>query len=110
MVLSLARNFFEMEGFLTFIIFLILGFYLLGFLGKLALKLYIKRMQKRFGGFENGNGAFFHNFTYGFGGNRQTSQEENHREGDVTITNSNAKQDKKIKRDTGDYVDFEEIK
>ena len=30
--------------------------------------------------------------------------------GDVTITNSNAKQDKKIKRDTGDYVDFEEIK
>jgi hypothetical protein len=98
-----------MEGFLTFIFFLIIGFYLLGFLIKLALKLYIRRMQKRFGGVGNGNGAFFQNFTYGFGGNRQASQEEDHREGDVTIT-STANQEKKIKKDTGDYVDFEEIK
>lgn len=98
-----------MEGFLTFIFFLIIGFYLLGFLIKLALKLYIRRMQKRFGGGENGNGAFFQNFTYDFGGNRQASQEENQREGDVTIT-STANQEKKIRKDTGDYVDFEEIK
>ena len=100
-----------MEGFLTFIFFLVVGFYLLGILVKLALKLYIKRMQKRFSGFENGagNGAFFHNFTYGFGGSK-ASQDENHREGDVTITSSSGKQDKKIKKDTGDYVDFEEIK
>jgi hypothetical protein len=100
-----------MEGFLTFIFFLVIGFYLLGFLIKLAIKLYIRRMQKRFGGFENGNGTFFQNFTYGFGGNRQASQEEKHREGDVTITNSsNANQEKKVNKDAGDYVDFEEIK
>ncbi|WP_320054627.1 DUF4834 family protein [uncultured Acetobacteroides sp.] len=98
-----------MEGFLTFIFFLIIGFYLLGFLVRLALKLYIRRMQKRFGGAGNGGGAFFQNFTYGFGGSRQASQDASHREGDVTIT-STASAEKKIRRDTGDYVDFEEIK
>jgi hypothetical protein len=99
-----------MEGFLTFIFFLIIGFYLLGFLVRFALKMYVRRLQKRFGGAQNGGGAFFQNFSYGFGGSRQASPEESHREGDVTITDSSAAPAKKIKRDTGDYVDFEEVK
>lgn len=98
-----------MEGFLTFVICLILGFYLLGFLIKLALKLYIRRIQKRFGEGGNASGPFFQTFSYGFGDKRQASQENNH-EGDVTITNATSKSEKKITRDTGDYVDFEEIK
>jgi len=106
-----------MEGFLTFIFFLVLGFYVLGFLLRLALRLYIKRLQKRFGGTENGmpNGAFFHQFNFGFGGNQSQQNNFNQRkEGDVTITSAKeeaaAKGDKKINKDTGDYVDFEEIK
>jgi len=99
-----------MEGFLTFILCLVVGFYVLGFLIKLALRLFVKRIQKRFGGFENGNGgANFQHFSYGFGG-KQQNQEEQHREGDVVITGTTTKEEKKITKDTGDYVDSEEIK
>lgn len=94
-----------MEGFLTFIIFLILGFYVLGFIGKLALKYYLKRMQKRF---TNGNAGHYQQYTYNFGGQKQST--EKHNEGDVFISQASEPKEKKFKKDVGDYVDFEEIK
>ena len=39
----------------------------------------------------------------------QANQYNDKKEGDVTI-NSNPNKDKKINKDEGDYVDFEEIK
>lgn len=90
-----------MEGFLTFILFVILGIYVLGFVGRLILKMYLRKVQKQFEGFANSAGTQ----------NRQYSENSNQQqhEGDVTITQASG-QDKKFKDNVGDYVDFEEVK
>ncbi|WP_047452619.1 DUF4834 family protein [Alistipes sp. ZOR0009] len=91
-----------MEGFLTFILFMILGIYVLGFVGKLILKMYLRKVQKQFEGFANNAGAQYQQYS------RTNTQDQSH-EGDVTISQSGG-QDKKFKKDVGDYVDFEEVK
>lgn len=88
-----------MEGFLTFILFTILGIYILGFVLKLLFKLYIRKVQKQFEGFAGDMNSQF----------QQRGRAQSQQEGDITITQASAP-DKKLKGDVGDYVDFEEVK
>lgn len=91
-----------MEGFLTFILFTILGFYILGFIGKLLIKRYLRKVQKQFEGFANNANAQYQ-------GTSSQGYNQQQQEGDVTVTQK-GDQDKKFKNDIGDYVDFEEVK
>ncbi len=80
------------------LLIIILSFFVLGYILRLLapyiLKWYVKRMQKRFG------------FT-------GQGQQNNKREGEVSInkdTSVNNKKKKTVAKDVGDYVDFEEVK
>ncbi len=77
-----------MEGFLKFVVIAILVIYLLGFLFRLLLRYYIKRMAKRFEGFAN--------------------QTQSRPEGDITVDEP-SKQRKKVDKNMGEYVDYEEV-
>ncbi len=83
-----------MEGFLTFIIILFLFFWLVARFGPLLLAWWIK---KKVGKFAKEN--------------RMYSQgDENYREGETIINNSNTSQNKVVDRNVGEYVDYEETK
>ncbi|MDR0659531.1 MAG: DUF4834 family protein [Prevotellaceae bacterium] len=80
------------------LLIIILSFFALGYLLRLfapfILKWYGKRMMKRFGFTDQG-------------------QQNNKREGEVTInktTSTGGKKKKTVAKDVGDYVDFEEVK
>lgn len=95
-----------MTGFLSVLLTIILFFYLIGFLVKLWFRYLInKKMNNpdsevKFGGFNifGQNGDFF-------GGNRQNKQKK---EGEISVSNI-GKQEKKVKDNVGEYVEFEEI-
>ncbi len=72
-----------------FILIVFVIFFILKFIAQYFLRSFLKNMQKN-------------------SGNQQT-QYNQRKEGDVTI-NTKAKTGKKIDKDEGDYVDFEEIK
>ena len=77
-----------MDSVLSFIFFLIVGFYLAGLLGRLLLRRWIIRKQKEF---EQG-------------GNPKPKPE-----GKVTVEQTRMTQ-KRVSGDVGDYVEYEEIK
>ena len=77
-----------MDSVLSFIFFLIVGFYLAGLLGRLLLRRWIIRKQKEF---EQGGNPFFRTYTWGGGGHSRMTQ-------------------KRVSGDVGDYVEYEEIK
>lgn len=95
-----------MDGFLSFIFYCIIGFYLLGFLGRLALRLWIRRIQKRYE--QNPNGSNFKGYSWNFGAGQQQQQQEQKSEGEVTI--KTPEQQKRVNKNIGEYVDFEEVK
>ncbi len=100
----------DMEGFLTFIFFFIVTVYVLGLLGRMFLRYWLHKKQKefeeQFG--QNGGGFTYRQYTWGRGANRQR-QENRKREGEVSVQRP-AVETKKVNRDVGEYVDFEEIK
>lgn len=89
-----------MEGFLTFIIFLVIGFYVLGFIVKMLLKLYIRKIQRQAKNFNEAQN--FSNF-----GN---SNSGSHSEGDVYVSQVSEPKEKRFKDGVGDYIDYEEVK
>ncbi|MFI3266731.1 MAG: DUF4834 family protein [Rikenellaceae bacterium] len=96
-----------MDGFISFIIYFVIGFYLLGFVGRILFRLWLRRIQKRYQ--QNPQGANFRSYTWGFGQQQQQQeQEQNKKEGEVTVK-AQEKQ-KRVNKDIGEYVDFEEIK
>lgn len=94
-----------MDGVISFILFLIIGFYLAGLIGRLLLRRWIIRRQKEFE--QNGGNPFFRTYTWGAGAHQQQSRQ---REGDVTVQQTAQSAEKKISREVGDYVDYEEVK
>lgn len=98
---DLPGVYFENRMILTVLFFIIAGFYLAGLLGRLLLGYWIRKKQKEFGG-----GGFTR--TYTWGGRREASGRKP--EGDVTVSRTQASPEKKINRNVGDYVDYEEIK
>lgn len=93
--------------FLQVIFFIILGFYLLGWIGRMLLRYWILKKQKEFQ--QNGTmgGFTFKQYNWGAGQNRSTQTEV--REGEIKVER-NASTEKKVSGKVGDYVDYEEIK
>ena len=87
-----------MEGFITFLFFLVLFGWIMGKLFPIILAWFIKRRLKK--GQMNGG------FT-GFGWQPQQEWQEKKQEGKVIISDI-PKQEKVIDREIGEYVDFEE--
>lgn len=92
-------------GFLTVLFYIVLTIWILGLLGKLAFRYIIYRAQKNMQ--QGGGGAFYRSYTWG--GTREQKQEAT-KEGEVKIKTPPVDQSKKISKDVGDYVDYEEIK
>lgn len=84
----------EMEFILTVLIIIVLLGLLFRLLAPFLLKLFIKRMQKRFGEQPNGN-------------NHSQNRRKQRPEGEITIEKKNS-QEKVIDKNFGDYIDFEE--
>ena len=74
---------------LKFILIVFLVFFILKFIAQYFLRSFLKNMQKN--------------------SRDQQTQYNQKKEGDVTI-NTKAKTGKKIDKDEGDYIDYEEIK
>lgn len=97
-----------MEKFMSYILGIVLFFYLFGIVGRFLLKLFITRKMNQFSKGEGTRGFFGGNFTNSRSNSSQNST-SSHREGEVFISN-NSQKEKKIKDRVGEYVDYEEIK
>ena len=104
-----------METFLSVILIIIIGFYLVGKLLKIFVPIWIRKKMKDF---EQGKGPFNNGGTGGansqgawsnFGNRNRQSQESKKEEGDVTITKTKD-EDRNINKEIGEYVDFDEVK
>lgn len=90
-----------MEALLTFLFFLIAGFYLISLLGRVFFSHWIRKKQRQF---SEGKGDFFRAYTWG-----QADRSSKRSEGDITVSTTR-QTEKKINKNVGDYVDFEEVK
>ena len=88
---------------LAFIFFLLLGFYIFGLLVKLIFRIWLVSRTKQF---RQGGGASYRTYTRNTGGGNVRGRRP---EGAVTIEH-NATPPRRINRDVGDYVAYEEIK
>lgn len=88
-------------GFLGTVISILLGFYLIGFIGRLFLRFWIAKKVKDM---QNGKGG-------GFWTNAPSSRSTSgtKKEGEITIT-SPGDNDRKIDSSVGEYVEYDEIK
>lgn len=85
------------------IIFVVL--YLLGLTGRLLLRLFLRRMQRKFEQYGNGaGGGYYKQYTWGSGNNGPKAPKE----GEVKV--SDTASHRKINEKVGEYVDYEEIK
>ncbi len=91
---------------LKFIFIFVAVVYVLGLIGRLLLGRWVKKAQRDFQQNPQGGGGFYRQYT--FGGNRQ-QQQRPAKEGEIKITDAPAKE-KKVSREIGEYVDFEEMK
>jgi archaellum component FlaG (FlaF/FlaG flagellin family) len=73
---------------IKFVLILFVIFFLIRVFARYVLRSYVKNMQRNF--------------------NDRQNQQSQKKEGDVTI-NTKPQKEKKIDRDEGDYVDYEEI-
>lgn len=98
-----------METFISIIFFTVVGLYLLGLMGKFLLRRWIlkkqREFQEQFGG-QAGQGQSYRQ-SWSFGGNRHN---EPSKEGEIKVETSVNNSEKRIKKDVGEYVDYEEIK
>ncbi len=90
----------NMEALLTFLFFLIAGFYLMSLLGRVFFSHWIRKKQREF---TEGKGDFFRTYTWG------RSERPKQTEGDITVS-ATRQTEKKINKNVGEYVDFEEVK
>ncbi|MCH5306074.1 MAG: hypothetical protein J1E79_06285 [Rikenella sp.] len=108
-----------MELFLTVILFLFLGFWLLGVIGRWSLRWWLakkqREFQERFGGAgsASGGGSFgdgpFRGFYANFGGKSGGTGRKKRREGEVTVTRTERQSEYRVRQGVGDYVEYEEV-
>ncbi len=102
-------------GFLIFIICTILGFYLLGFIGRIALSYFIKKKQRefqqQFGAKGNYTGQNQSNWNRPHNGTdkEEVKEKAKKQEGKIQVQQSTSTE-KKVSQNVGEYVDFEEVK
>lgn len=94
-----------MDGILSFILFLIIGFYVAGLIGRVLLRRWIMRKQKEF---EQGGNPFFRTYTWS-SGSQPRNDSQRKPEGKVTVEQTRVTE-KRVSGEVGDYVDYEEIK
>ena len=87
--------------FLTIILFLFLGFWLLSVIGRLSLRWWIAKKQREFQEQFGGGGAA--------GGTGDRSRRKRRREGEVTVTRTVRQSEYQVRKGVGDYVEYEEI-
>lgn len=96
-----------MGTFFSVIFIVILGFYILGAILKLVLRVWLTRKMKDFEKSGKNFGGGFYGFGQHQGGGAQ--HDESKREGEVKVERTDSEQ-RKINEKVGDYVDFEETK
>ena len=84
--------------------FVIVGFYLLGWIGRWALTAWLRKKQREFA---SGADPFSRVYTWGTRSGARPSRPQS--EGNVTVSEAEP-QEKKINKNVGDYVDYEEVK
>ena len=94
-----------MDGILSVILFLIIGFYVAGLIGRVLLRRWIMRKQKEF---EQGGNPFFRTYTWS-SGSQTRNDSQRKPEGKVTVEQTRVTE-KRVSGEVGDYVDYEEIK
>jgi hypothetical protein len=94
-----------MDGILSFILFLIIGFYVAGLIGRVLLRRWIMRKQKEF---EQGGNPFFRTYTWSSGSQTRNDSQPKP-EGKITVEQTRVTE-KRVSGEVGDYVDYEEIK
>lgn len=102
-----------MEGFITFIFITIVGFYALGLIGRLLLKYWVRKKQREFSqqfGQNPNAGGFYKQYTWGASRASGNDTQQKTKEGEVKIEQTASAKPKKVSKDVGDYVDYEEIK
>lgn len=98
-----------MGAFLSVVFFIIAGFYALGFILRLVLRVWLTRKAKEFqqkGSFGN-FGGFRANYSGGTAGAAQPGS--NKREGEIKVEKVEPDH-RKINEKVGEYVEFDEIK
>lgn len=95
---------------LSFIISVVIIFYLIGIIGRFLLRYWIRRKMKQFeqagGKNSGGTGPFFWTWSSG-SQNRSSNASPKKEEGEITVTRLNT--EKKISDGVGEYVDFEDV-
>lgn len=91
---------------LAFILYVILGFYLLGLIGRFFLRRWVAKKQKEFEANGGSPGGFYR--TYTWGGRGKNTEKEQKPEGDITIQRTQISE-KKVSGTIGDYVEYEEV-
>ncbi len=94
-----------MDKFLSFVLILILGFYLLGIVARLLLRRWVARRQKEFSEGKTGGGFFWQ---YPPRGNNANRPGDNRESGKVTVVRTQ-REEKKVSSNAGEYVEYEEI-
>ncbi len=93
---------------IKFLLIVVLVVYLIGFVGRLLFRMWIRKIRKEFIG-SGGNGpagSYYRQYTWGKSGeNRKKEQKE----GEVQVRAGNSPR-QRINREIGDYVDYEEVK
>lgn len=96
-----------MEAFLSFLFFLILGFYAVGALGRWLLRHWIGKKQQEFAErFAGSSSEGFRGFSWNSGAR---TRRPSAREGEVTVQQTARAPKKRVSGTVGDYVEFEEI-
>lgn len=107
-----------METFLTVILFIFVGFWLLGIFGRWTLRWWIAKKQRefrqQFGGEDSSSsrGAFgsgsFRDFYASFRGAGDAAGRKK-KEGQVTVTRRTRRSEYQVNKGVGEYVEYEEV-
>ena len=94
-------------GFLSFIFFTVLAFYILGWIGRLLFGWWLRKKQRQMEE-QLGQAGGYSYKKYNFGGKRGNARGSTRPEGEVVVETA-AAPEKKVNRSVGEYVDFEEV-
>lgn len=87
-----------MEGFLTVLLFIVVGFWLAGKLGRWTLRRWVTKRQQQ----------FEQQFGGAYGSNQSSGRRQQRPEGEVTVTKNTSKATPSVSKSVGEYVEFEE--
>lgn len=87
-----------MEGFLTVLLFIVVGFWLAGKIGRWTLRRWVTKRQQQFA----------QQFGGAYGNNPGSGSRKPRPEGEITVTQNASKATPSVSKSVGEYVEFEE--